>query len=138
MGMNWGDVHNAVKGGFAKGAESTGSVIGKSFKFAKNAIGAGAGVVTGAVSGMASRPGAFIKGTAALGVLAAVAGTAAYVLRKPRKQDHPQPMVDMMPPVMPDMNTMQPNTMMGMAPVEGQQVARVQQGRQSGGPAVGM
>lgn len=138
--MAFGEGRRAVEKLVGAGADAVGKGSGGFFGAIRKGVGYTAGAVTGAVTGLAKRPGAFIKGTAALAVLAGIAGTAAYVLRKPRKADreHFEPVAEL-PPVMPDMNTMQPNTMMGMAPVEGPQVARVQQSRQGGmgGPGIG-
>lgn len=135
-----GDVSNIIGGPVNEGAGMVGKAVGKTMGGVGSVVGGTAGVVTGTVSGIMGP----LKKPAKIGAIIVAAGTllgvAAHYLRKPRKMDRPiEPMADMLPPPVMGMEAMPQNTMMGMTPVEGPQVARVQQSRQAGvaGPGIG-
>lgn len=98
---------DTVVGGAAGAAGKAGGGL---FSAVRAAFGYGAGAVVGTATNLAKRPGAMLGGVAALGTLAAVAGTAAYVFRRPAKKDKvpaiPESQFDMAP-AMPDALEMQ-------------------------------
>lgn len=131
-------VSSTIAGPVGEGAGMVSKAVGHTLGAAGTVTGGTIGATTGLITGVLApfkRP---LKWGGAIVGLGIITGVAAHYLRKDKHKD--QPIANVIPEMAPPMPTMDamPNTMMGMAPVEGKQAQAIKDQRAAmGGQQLG-